>query len=130
MWNCCFLVVSGGYAGSLQPSSGGYPAYSFAAITVAELRYGIASMPDGKRRSGLSDVFEQQVLPLFANRVLSFSLNSTTHYAQLMAAARSSGLSVSSSDGMIALANNMSVATRDTAPFEAAQVRVINPWDV
>jgi len=102
------------------------------AITVAELRYGIAVMADGKRRTRLSDGLEKKVLPLFSNRVLSFSVHTSKYYAELMASAKSAGLAVGSSDGMIAaiaLEHKMSIATRDTTPFEAAGVTVINPWD-
>src|SRR3546814_4481052 len=42
------------------------------AITVAELRFGVTSLPAGKRRDGLLESLERQVLPLFAGRVLSF----------------------------------------------------------
>ncbi|MCB1810644.1 MAG: type II toxin-antitoxin system VapC family toxin [Candidatus Competibacteraceae bacterium] len=101
------------------------------AITVAELRYGIASLPPGKRREGLSDSLETQILPLFAGRVLAFDLAASQAYGDRMAKARSAGLAVSAADGYIAataVAHGMRVATRDTAPFEAAGVSVINPW--
>ena len=39
------------------------------AITVAELRSGVASLPAGKRRIGLRDNLEKQILPLFSGRV-------------------------------------------------------------
>ena len=42
------------------------------AITVAELRAGIALMPAGKRRDSLHENLEKRLLPMFANRVLSF----------------------------------------------------------
>ncbi len=101
------------------------------AITVAELRAGIALLPPGRRRSGLQDNLEQRVLPLFAGRVLAFDLTCTRPYAELMAQARRSGLAISTADGYvaaIAAAHALAVATRDTRPFEAAGVGVINPW--
>ena len=101
------------------------------AITVAELRAGVALLPDGKRRSGLQESLEKRVLPLFAGRVLPFDLACTQAYAALMAKARSAGLAVATADGVvaaIAAANGFAVATRDTRPFDAAGVTVINPW--
>ena len=101
------------------------------AITVAELRAGVALLPSGRRRSGLHENLEKRVLPLFAGRVLPFDLACTQAYAGLMAEARTAGLAVSTADGCIAAiaaANGFSVATRDTGPFEAAGVTVINPW--
>ena len=101
------------------------------AITVAELRAGVALLPDGKRRSGLQENLEKRVLPLFAGRVLPFDLACTQAYAALMAKARSAGLAVATADGVvaaIAATNGFAVATRDTRPFDAAGVTVINPW--
>ena len=101
------------------------------AITVAELRAGVAMLPVGKRRTSLQDNLEKRVLPLFTGRVLPFDLACTQAFAKLMAKARVSGLSIATADGYIAaiaVANSLAVGTRDTGPFEAAGVAVINPW--
>lgn len=101
------------------------------AITVAELRAGVALLPAGKRRAGLQQSLEKRVLPLFAGRVLPFDLACTQSYAALMAKARAVGLAIATADGYIAAiaaANGFTVATRDTGPFEAAGAAVINPW--
>jgi len=101
------------------------------AITVAELRFGVASLPAGRRRTRLQENIERRVLPLFAGRVLPFDLAASQSYAELMARARSAGVAVSRSDGYIAAiaaANGMLIATRDTGPFEAAGLDVVNPW--
>jgi toxin FitB len=101
------------------------------AITVAELRAGVALLPAGKRRAGLHESLETLVLPLFAGRVLPFDLSCTRAYAELLAKARASGLAIASADGYIAAiaaANGLAVATRDTRAFEAAGAAVINPW--
>ena len=102
------------------------------AITVAELRAGIALMPAGKRRDGLHENLEKRLLPMFANRVLSFDMACTKAYAELLAKSRDAGLAVETADAFIAavaLANGFAVATRDTTPFEAAGLNVINPWN-
>ena len=102
------------------------------AITVAELRFGIAALPAGKRRTRLGEDFEQRVLPLFLGRVLPFDLPATQAYAELMTRARTAGRAIAAADGYIAAtasANGLTVATRDTAPFAAAGVSVIDPWN-
>ena len=101
------------------------------AITVAELRFGVASLPVGRRRDRLHGDLERQVLPTFAGRILAFDLAASRAYAELMAKARSAGRSIAVSDGYIAaiaVANAMMVATRDTAPFEAAGLDTVDPW--
>ena len=102
------------------------------AITVAELRYGLATMPAGKRRTIYQERLEHEVLPTFAGRVLPFDLDAAQTYADLMAMAKAEGQAIAAADGFIAaiaVANGFAVATRDTGPFEAAGTAVINPWE-
>jgi len=102
------------------------------AITVAELRAGIALMPTGKRRASLHENLEKHLLPMFANRVLSFDMACTKAYAELLAKSRAAGLAIETADAFIAavaIANGFAVATRDTRPFEAAGLKIVNPWE-
>ncbi|MCW0021387.1 type II toxin-antitoxin system VapC family toxin [Rhizobium sp. BT-226] len=102
-------------------------------ITIAELRFGLATMPDGKRRAIYQDRLEREVLPVFTGRVLSFDLDASQAYAQLMARAKGAGKAIGKADGYIAataVARGLIVATRDTSPFEAAGLNVINPWNM
>jgi toxin FitB len=101
------------------------------AITVAELRYGLATMPEGKRRSIFEGRLEMEVLPAFTGRILPFDLDVSKAYAALMARARIQGKAISQSDGYIAAtakAHALIVATRDVAPFLAVNLAVTNPW--
>jgi predicted nucleic acid-binding protein len=101
-------------------------------ITIAELRFGLAIMPDGKRRTIYQDRLEREVLPVFTGRVLSFDLDASQAYAQLMARAKEAGKAIGKAAGYIAAtaaARGLMVATRDTSPFEAAGLNVINPWN-
>lgn len=102
------------------------------AITVAELRFGVAALPPGRRRDTLHEGLESRLLPLFTGRVLPFDLAASKAYAEVMARARSRGRSLGMADGLIAasaLATGMTVATRDIGPFQDADVRWINPWE-
>ena len=102
------------------------------AITVAELRFGIAVLPAGKRRDRMRARLEQEVIPVFAGRVLPFDIDAAKAYADLMARARRNGRAIGKSDAYIAAtaaSRGFSVATRDTSPFEAAAVPVVNPWE-
>ena len=101
------------------------------AITIAELRFGIAAMPSGKRQTILRDRLEGEVLPHFSERILPFNLATSQSYSELMARARIFGKAIGTADGYIAAtasANCLAIATRDTSPFEAAGLNVINPW--
>ena len=102
------------------------------AITVAELRFGLAAMTQGKRRAIYQERLEREVPPAFAGRVLPFDLDASKAYGELMARARlGAGLAIGNADGYIAAtaaARGLMVATRDTSPFKAAGLTVIDPW--
>ncbi len=101
------------------------------AVTVAELRFGIAAMPAGKRRHVLHERVEGDLLPVFAGRVLPFDLDASRAYAELMSKAKIAGLAITMADAYIAAiaaARGFLVASRDGAPFHAAGVPFINPW--
>lgn len=100
-------------------------------ISLAELRFGIAALSPGKRRDTLHTSFEQRILPLFAGRILPFDAAASEAYAALRARARAQGKAIAPADGYIAataISHGLMVATRDTGPFEAAGLKVINPW--
>jgi predicted nucleic acid-binding protein len=102
------------------------------AISLAELRFGIAALPPGKRRDTLHTSLEQRIVPLFADRILPFDAAASEAYAVLRARARAQGTAIAPADGYIAataIAHGLIVATRDTGPFEAAGLAVINPWN-
>ena len=102
-----------------------------AAATLAEIRYGIAILPEGTRKSGLRDRFEGVVLQLFAGRVLAFDDTASKSYAQIQSEARSRGRALSVLDGLIAstcAAHGFALATRNVRDFEATGVDIVNPW--
>ncbi|WP_175692172.1 type II toxin-antitoxin system VapC family toxin [Burkholderia ambifaria] len=102
-----------------------------AAISLAEMRFGVVALPEGRRRDWLHQSIEQRVVPLFRSRILPFDDAASKAYASLRAKARATGNAMASADGFIAataVANGLIVATRDVAPFEAAGLRVIDPW--
>lgn len=102
-------------------------------ITLAELRFGIAVMTNGKRKDNLRQQLDERVMPIFVGRILSFNANCADTYAVLRTRARAAGKGIDTADAYIAAiaaAHNFAIATRDTSPFEAAGLEVINPWEL
>ena len=100
-------------------------------VSLAELLVGIAVMPPGKRRDSLALLLDEIVERVLDGRVLAFDEKAARAYAPLLARTRRKGQAISTPDGQIAaiaLVHGYTVATRDTSPFEAAGVRVVNPW--
>jgi toxin FitB len=101
-------------------------------VSLAELRFGIAALPPGRRRQTLHDRLEGDVLPVFADRTLSFDAQATLAYAALRAEARAAGRAIGDFDALIAAiaqTHGFAVATRDGAPFHAAGIDVIDPFE-
>ncbi len=101
-------------------------------ITLAELRFGVASLPAGRRRDRLGARIEDEVIGAFTGRILAFDEPASVAYATLRARARDQGLTLGATDAYIAgivAAHGFAIATRDRAPFEAAGVAVIDPFD-
>jgi toxin FitB len=101
-----------------------------ASPTMAELLFGVASMPAGPRRKRLAGYLDA-LLAVYEGRILPFDADAARHYAQLAATARKVGRGFPTPDGYIAAiaaTHGFAVATRDTGPFAAAGLPVIDPW--
>ena len=100
-------------------------------VTLAELLFGIAALPAGKRKDRLAQTLDGLV-GLFRDRVLPFDTDAARHYADLAVTAQAGGRGFPTPDGYIAAiaaSRGFIVASRDMAPYGAAGVPVINPWE-
>jgi predicted nucleic acid-binding protein len=101
-------------------------------VTLAELLFGIAAFPAGKRKDMLAQALDG-LMGLFRDRVLPFDTDAARRFAELAVTAKNSGRGFPAPDGYIAAiaaSRGFIVASRDTASYEAASVSVINPWEV
>jgi toxin FitB len=102
-------------------------------ISLAELLLGIENLPAGKRRKSLAAAVGEQIMSLFSDRILPFDVPAAQAFAKVVTRARREGYTISVADGQIAAiatARSLSIASRDEAPFHAAGIAVINPWNV
>jgi predicted nucleic acid-binding protein len=100
-------------------------------VTLAELLFGIGALPTGKRKDMLAQALDG-LMGLFRDRVLPFDADAARRYAQLAVTAKAGGRGFPTPDGYIAAiaaSRAFIVASRDTAPYEAVSVTVINPWE-
>jgi len=99
-------------------------------VTLAELLFGIATLPIGKRKNMLALALDG-LLRLFNDRILPFDTDAARRFAELAALAKVGGRGFPTPDGYvaaIAASQGFLVASRDTAPFKAMGLSVINPW--
>ncbi len=89
-------------------------------------------MPEGARKAALETSLDDLLARLFGARRLDFDHRAARAYAELTRRTTAAGTPLSLADGLIAaiaLAQGFAVATRDIAPFQAAGVEAIDPWD-
>ena len=103
----------------------------FSAVGEAELRYGAAILPAGRRRESLVSDIEQMLSDAFDDRVLPFDSGAARAYADIAAMRRSAGRPVAPADcqiAAIACSRKMAVVTRNVQDFEDIDIEVIDPW--
>lgn len=101
------------------------------AITVAELLYGVARLPSGRRRSVLATAIEKLVTEQFDGRVWPFDVRAAACYALIVSDRERSGRRISTADTQIAAvcrACGAMLATRNTRDFIHTGIELINPW--
>ncbi|KTD24404.1 type II toxin-antitoxin system VapC family toxin [Legionella maceachernii] len=70
-------------------------------VTLAELLFGIAALPAGKRKEMLEQALDG-LMSLFRDRVLPFDIDAARYYAQLAVTAKDKGRGFPTPDGYIA----------------------------
>lgn len=101
------------------------------AITEAEILYGVALLPDGRRRDMLRDAVTALFAEDLAGRVLPFDSAAAAEYADVAAGRRHAGRPITLADAQIAAiarSRGAQVATRNQADFEGCGIGLINPW--
>lgn len=102
------------------------------AFTAAEVRAGVALLPDGRRRREVGLRMESLLTETFAGFVLAFDIDSSAHYADIVAGRKHAGRPISTFDAQIAavcLQREARLATRNAADFTDTGIQLINPWD-
>lgn len=102
------------------------------AVTVAEIRLGIALLPEGRRRSLLLELAEKMFQEEFGDQCLPFDCEAGREYASIIAERNLQGRPSSVEDAQIAavaLSSGLILATRNTKDFSGiAGLELINPW--
>jgi len=101
------------------------------AVTAAELMYGVARLPEGRRKQELLVKVGALIAEDFKDRVLPFDQLAAVDYANVVASRERAGRPISMADAQIAaICRNWSadLATRNVADFMDIGVRVVDPW--
>jgi predicted nucleic acid-binding protein len=102
------------------------------AINQAEILYGVALLPAGRRRVALQEMVEAIFGEAFLGRVLPFDSAAAKSFAEIAAMRRRSGRPISDTDAQIAAvahSRGAAVATRNVEDFANCGITVISPWE-
>ena len=102
------------------------------AVSQAELRYGAAILPAGRRRDTLFLKIEAMLCDAFDDRVLPFDSDAARAYGSIAAVRRSTGRPVAPADcqtAAIAASRGMAVATCNVRDFEGMGIEILDPWE-
>ena len=100
-------------------------------ITQAEILYGLALMPRGKRRTALESAVTAMFEEDFAGRVLPFDGDAARVFPGIVSSRRAQGRPITQWDAQIAAiarSRGAALATRNTDDFEHCGVTLLNPW--
>jgi predicted nucleic acid-binding protein len=100
-------------------------------LTFGEIRKGVATLPQGKRRSGLEAWLEVELQARFSGRILPIDEPVADRWGLLAANAKAKGNALSIIDGLLAataIHHNLTVVSRNVNDFASTQVPVVNPW--
>lgn len=101
------------------------------ALNQAEILYGIAVMPKGRKRNSLKALADAMFAEDFHGRILPFDEHAAAHFADIAVARQRVGRRIQPVDAQIAAvarAHGMSLVTRNVRDFEDCGIDVINPW--
>jgi hypothetical protein len=101
------------------------------AVTVFEVRLGLKSLVDGRRRRQLEDAFERMLEDDLEGRVLPFEQSAAREAAWLAARQRQAGRPIAIRDAQIAgivAARRATLATRNTRQFADLGIALVDPW--
>jgi hypothetical protein len=115
------------YVGNLAPET-----VFTAAVCLAEIRYGLARLPGGRRRDDLMARITMFFDAGFPEQILPFDALCATFYGEIRQGREAAGRPIAVEDAMIAATARaygvQAIATRNTKDFLDCGVRLIDPW--
>jgi predicted nucleic acid-binding protein len=101
-------------------------------LTLGEIRRGLASLPQSKRRTHLEAWLEVELQARFSGRILPIDAAVADRWGVLAADAKHKGKALSTMDALLAataLHYNLTVVSRNVSDFANTQVPFLNPWE-
>jgi toxin FitB len=106
--------------------------YRLTSITAAEMLYGVARMPEGRRKEEREAAIGMVIDVEYSDRILPFDVDAAIEYAGVLVARQRIGRPLTTADAMIAAiaaSNGCALVTRNSRDFEGIGLDLVNPWE-
>lgn len=100
-------------------------------VTIGEIKRGIDRLPVSGRRTELEAWLEKDLLDQFQGRILPIGVDIMLMWGKLNSDLESLGKKMPAIDSIIAataIQHKLKLVTRNLRDFEAAGIKLINPW--
>jgi predicted nucleic acid-binding protein len=100
-------------------------------LTLAEIKKGIDLLAEGRRRNQLDQWLKEDLDRWFSGRIIPVDRQVATHWATLIVNSIRSGRPLPTIDSLLAataLANDLTIVTRNTRDFASTGASTLNPW--
>lgn len=99
-------------------------------ISLAEVQYGIARLPDGRRKQVLLGAADE-IFAAFADQILPIDAAAAESYAVIASSRERVGKPIQGFDALIAAvcrSQGATLATRNVSDFVSTGIEIIDPW--
>ena len=100
-------------------------------ITLAELRYGVERLDEGKRRRRLTEWLEQELTLRFEGRILDVDSAIADRCGKVTARSEAAGRPIGAMDALLAATaevHQLTMVTHNTSDFSGILKDMLNPW--
>jgi toxin FitB len=100
-------------------------------MTFTEIRFGIETMADGRRKAFLLEWLENELPVRFEGRIIAIGAVVADACGRFIARSQRMGRTLEVVDGLVAATaeiHRMTLVTRNTKDFERLGIELLNPW--
>ncbi|MGB9499428.1 MAG: type II toxin-antitoxin system VapC family toxin [Dissulfuribacterales bacterium] len=101
-------------------------------LTIGEIQKGISKLPASKRKNTLQNWLDKELFVRFDRRILLIDVIVAQKWGKILSDSEKNGYKLPAIDSLIvatALANNMTLVTRNTRDMVHSGVAIYNPWE-
>lgn len=101
-------------------------------LTIGEIIKGIEKLPKSRRKTELHTWLKEDLLARFQGKIIPVDTDVIVEWGILTAHVESAGKPMPAIDALIAATakvNQLTLATRNVSDFDAAGMKVLNPWE-